>query len=85
MTMDTTHESPYYSTKDTPLAAYLYASGIELLYVDHHADHHALFIFARPDDKLLADYTSGKALVNALAFYHAYRRLVRLAKERKDA
>lgn len=71
-----------YRTTDTSLAAYLICKGYPVQATEH-VDHKLAFIFHAPDPALLIAFEDGSAVANVQTYYSAYRRLVRLAKERK--
>jgi len=66
-----------YQTPDTPLAAYLFVSGYELISFER-LDSRVYFIF--PESKKLLKsvqkYESGAATINVVAFFQAYRNLL---------
>ena len=69
MEMDT-HE-----TADIAQAAFLFASGTNLLSIDRQNPRRCIFIFEFPSPELLSRWQLGDASVNALAFYNAYQNL----------
>jgi hypothetical protein len=71
--MDATED--IYLTSDFPLAVYLYTSGIKLRGTNRTNVRRAVFIFNKPPEDVLADWVSGRAVVNALAFYNSYQTL----------
>ena len=74
-----------YRTNNTPLAAYLIASGFELLHVEYE-ERVAFFVFANSNEQLeqrVSDYQTGKARVSVIAYETARRELLSRIKERR--
>jgi hypothetical protein len=73
-----------FETTITPLAAYLYISGVEKIGTDT-SKHPITFIFKHPNntniDKLIAEWENGIAVGNVKAFYKTYKSFL---KEIKD-
>jgi len=70
--------SKVYSTKNTPLAAYLFAKGFEYLGTDKSDIHNVVFKFSNSDKAMseaIVDFELGKAPESR--FYLAYKKLVR--------
>ena len=68
-------ETDSYETADIAQAAFLFASGTNLLSINRQNPRRCLFIFEWPKSDLLSKWQEGKAMVNALAFYNAYQAL----------
>ena len=71
-------------TSDLPLATFLYASGILLKEIQDIPNEYRrkVFVFAKPPDELLADFQSGNAEINVLAFNNAQNTLKALVNRR---
>jgi hypothetical protein len=82
--MDPNSKQKQFETSITPLAAYLYISGIEKLGIDT-SKQPAIFIFKHSKDghidKLIAEWENGIAVGNVKAFYKTYKSFL---KEIKD-
>lgn len=79
--IDTSRRSVY-STSDTALAAWLYASGFELQDVDN-SEFPAVFHFENSSQKLpqlIHDFQMGEAVGNIAAFFRAYKILLSKVK-----
>lgn len=77
-------EEAAFQTSDLPLATFLYAKGVLLLEVlDTPGDiRRKVFVFSEPSPELLADFQSGTAEINVLAFANAQSTLRGLANRR---
>ncbi|GAG02866.1 unnamed protein product [marine sediment metagenome] len=64
-----------YETTDIAQAAFLFASGTNLLSIDRSNPRRCVFIFDSPNPELISKWQEGKATTNALAFYNAYQAL----------
>jgi len=68
-------ETDTYETADIAEAAFLFASGTNLLSVDRRNPQRAIFVFNSLSSELISKWQGGKATVNALAYYNAYQTL----------
>ncbi len=74
-----------FETTDLTLAAFLWASGVMLLDIDHTDPRRAIFIFKQPAEELLSSFQSGKATINVLAFENAQHEIrARLYKDNRN-
>ena len=64
-----------FSTSDTPLAAFLYASGVRLIELDRSNPQRIAFVFDPPDAELLASWQKATATINVRAFWSALQEL----------
>ena len=74
-----------YRTNNTPLAAYLIASGFELLHIEYE-ERVAFFVFTDSNGRLerhITNYQTGKAKVSVVAYEAARRELLSRIKERR--
>ena len=70
-------ETDTYETADIAEAAFLFASGTNLLSIDRRNPWRCIFVFQSPEPALISKWQEGKANVNALAFHNAYQALKR--------
>ena len=68
-------ETDTYETTDIAQAAFLFASGTNLLSIDRQNPRRCIFIFDSPKPELISKWQEGKASINASAFYNAYQAL----------
>ena len=68
-------ETDTYETTDIAQAAFLFASGTNLLSIDRQNPRRCIFIFDSPQPNLLSKWLQGRANVNALAYHNAYQEL----------
>ena len=71
-------KSSTFDTSDISLAAFLYASGIELAEVSDNR-FPTIFAFMLANNKieeLIADFQRGEATINVTAYYRAYKYLI---------
>jgi len=64
-----------YETSDIAQAAFLFASGTNLLSINRRNPRRCIFVFDSPQPELLSKWLQGKASVNALAYHNAYQEL----------
>jgi len=70
-----TRTAENYETSDIALAAYLFASSVQLIELNRRNPRRIQFVFELPRLELLEKWQAGNALVNALAFHNAYQEL----------
>lgn len=79
---DNHFDNHFFSTSDTPLAAYLISEGFELLRIDYEG-FRAFFVFDGSDEilqRVVSDYNRAVALGNIVAYEKARKGLVARVK-----
>lgn len=72
----------FFTTSDTPFAAFLYASGVRLVELDRSNPQRVAFVFDSPDADLIAGWQKSTAMVNVRAFWSGLQEMkARLARE----
>ena len=77
-----------FHTSDTPLAAYLYISGVTLSNIDN-SQNPAVFVFQENGDavigELILKWENGVAEGNVKSFYRTYRNFLKKIKGGRDS
>lgn len=64
-----------YKITDIAQAAFLFASGTNLISIDRQNPRRCIFIFNLPRQDLILKWQEGRATVNALAYHNSYQSL----------
>ena len=73
--MEMAMETDTYEITDIAQAAFLFASGTNLLSIDRRNPRRCIFVFDSPQPELISKWQEGKANINALAYHNAYQEL----------